>query len=340
MLYSPVRMKLILRLYSLISQFVSALKNLFYDWRIFRPARASLPVISVGNISLGGTGKTPLAIEIMAWLAERGRRPALVSRGYLGRWEKFGGVVSDGRLPSATWRDAGDEPLMVAKALPGAGVFVGKNRLASCARARELGFDIAVLDDGFQHRRLARDFDIAVYSPSEKAALRESTVGLKRADVILVEKGEIADSPDNGIPPGLAGACLTYEVAPRGFHPAFAEGSVPVEDLRGRPLLAFCGIARPERFLRLLESQDIRLVTFLTFPDHFRYPRASIAKILRAARAGGAAAALTTAKDAVKLADWSGLAADIPLFVLEIALAVDPRFFRRLEAVLGRFPKP
>lgn len=333
-------MKSILRLYSLTSQFVSGLKNLLYDRGILRPARASLPVISVGNISLGGTGKTPLAIEIMAWLAERGRRPALVSRGYQGRWEKCGGVVSNGHRPSVTWRDAGDEPLMVAKALPGAGVFVGKNRLASCARAHELGFDIAVLDDGFQHRRLGRDLDIVVYSPSEKAALRESAAGLKRADVILVEKEELADSPHIGIPPGRADACLTYEVIARGFHPAFAEGSVPVEDLRGRPLLAFCGIARPERFLRLLRSQDVKPVSFLTFPDHFRYAQASIEKILRAARDKGAAAVLTTAKDAVKFADWSGLAADIPLFVLEIRLAVDPRFFRRLEAVLGRFPKP
>ncbi len=331
-------MDFLLRLYSLVSRLVSGLKNLLYDRGIFKPEIAPLPVISVGNISLGGTGKTPLAIEVSAWLAASGRRPALVSRGYRGRWEKGGGVISDGTRTNGTWQDGGDEPLMAAGALPGAGVFVGKNRLASCLKAREMGFDVAVLDDGFQHRRLGRDLDIVLYSPSGKAALRESAAGLKRAGVILVEKEELADARDIGLPSGSV-APLPYEVEARGFHLAGSKEPVPAEALRGGPLLAFCGIARPGRFLRLLGSQGLEPANFLTFPDHHTYPRASIEKIGRAARAAGASAAVTTAKDAVKLAAWSSIFAGCPLYVLEIGLALDPRFFERLESALRRLPR-
>jgi tetraacyldisaccharide 4'-kinase len=339
MLYSPGRMDLILRVYSLVSRLVTGLKNLLYGRGIFKPETAPLPVISVGNICLGGTGKTPLAIEVIAWLAARGRRPALVSRGYRGRWEKRGGMISDGKRITGTWRDGGDEPFMAAGAFPGAGVFVGKNRLASCLKARGLGFDVAVLDDGFQHRRLGRDLDIVLYSPPKRAALRECASGLRRAGVILVEKADLTEGRDITIPRGSAPP-LTYDVVARGFHLAGSQEPVSSEDLDGRSFLAFCGIARPGRFLKLLGSQGIQPAAFLTFPDHHAYPRTSVEKIRRAAAAAGASAAVTTAKDAVKLADWSALFADLPVYVLEIGLAIDPRFFQELEAALRRFPQP
>ena len=109
-------------------------------------------------------------------------------------------MISDGKRITGTWRDGGDEPFMAAGVLPGAGVFVGKNRLASCLKARELGFDVAILDDGFQHRRLARDLDIVLYSPSETAALRESASGLRRAGVVLVDKEVLADGRASASP--------------------------------------------------------------------------------------------------------------------------------------------
>jgi len=338
-LYSPDRMDLILRLYSLISRFVSGIKNLLYDKGVFKPGIAPLPVVSVGNISLGGTSKTPLAIEVISWLAAHGRKPALVSRGYRGRWEKTGGVISDGTRTAGTWRDSGDEPFMAAKALPGAGVFVGKNRLASCQRALEMGFDVTVLDDGFQHRRLGRDLDIVVYSPSGKAVLRESASGLRRAGVVLVEKEDLAEVREIGIPSVFPGRPLPYEVVARGFHLVGSDAPVSTGNLNDLPVLAFCGIARPERFLQSLESQGIKPVAVLTFPDHHAYPRASIEKILRTARTAGAASAITTAKDAVKLADRSTRFTGLPVYVLEIGLSIDPGFFELLEAALRRFPR-
>jgi tetraacyldisaccharide 4'-kinase len=328
-------MDAILRLYSLFSRLVSGIKNFLYDRGVFKPVAAPLPVISVGNISLGGTGKTPLTLEILSWLAARGRRPALVSRGYRGRWEKIGGVVSDGRRVYGSWQDAGDEPFMAARALPGAGVFVGRNRLASCLKARAMGFDVAVLDDGFQHRRLGRDLDIVVYSPAERAVLRESATGLGRAGLILVEKAELAEARIAGLPAPPPDHALAYEIVARGLHALGSDTPVSPDGLRGRPIVAFCGIARPGRFRRLLESRDIKPDAFVAFPDHHTYPRTSIEKVLRAARAAGAGAAVTTAKDAVKLAGRLPLFSGLAVYVLEIGLSITPAFFDRLEAALG-----
>src|SRR4030042_1951907 len=148
-MYSPGWMKLALLVYSFFSRRLSRIKNFLYDRGVFKPRRAPLPVISVGNISLGGTEKTPLAMELLSGLLALGRRPALISRGYKGRWEKTGGVLSDGRSILGTWQDAGDEPCLIARSFPAVGVYVGKNRLTSCRRAAGAGVDIAGLDDGF-----------------------------------------------------------------------------------------------------------------------------------------------------------------------------------------------
>jgi tetraacyldisaccharide 4'-kinase len=335
MMYSPRKMKALLRLYTRVSIFGSGIKNLLYQKRLFRPRRAPLLVISVGNISLGGTGKTPLAIELLTWLAAHGRRPALVSRGYRGRWERRGGTLSDGRRLLGTWRDGGDEPYMIAKALPAVGVFVGRDRLASCRKARELGFDAAVLDDGFQRRSLARDFDIVLYSPNRRGALRESPAGLARADAILVERREMASCGGLELPPG-APPPLPYDVISRGFRDAASGEPLASGDLHGERLLAFCAIARPERFREQLRAEGVEAVSFLAFPDHHAYPETSLAKILSAARASGARAAVTTAKDAVKLADRPAVLPDLRLLVLDIDLEIDPLFYILLEGLLGR----
>jgi tetraacyldisaccharide 4'-kinase len=336
-MYSPKKMEALLRLYSLVSLFGSGVKNFLYQKGLLAARRAPLAVVSVGNIGLGGTGKTPLAIELLGWLAANGRRPALVSRGYRGRWEHRGGTLSDGRRLLGTWQDGGDEPYMIAKALPDVGVFVGRDRLASCRTAGELGFDAAVLDDGFQHRRLARDLDIVVYSPTWRGALRESPSGLRRADVILVERREMPSCGGIELPPG-APSPVPYDVVSRGFRDAASGQPVPADDLRGERLLAFCGIARPGRFREQLRTEGVEVVSFLTFPDHYAYPETSIGKVMGAARSAGARTAVTTAKDAVKLVDRNGPLRHLRVIVLEIGLEIDPLFFTLLEGRLGRIP--
>ncbi len=333
-MYSAKGMKILVLVFSLLSRFVSRIKNLLCDFHIFNPRRAPLPVISVGSIALGGTEKTPLTMELLTRLLERGRRPALVSRGYRGRWEKEGGLVSDGAEIFASWEQAGDEPLLVARAIPRAGVFVGKNRLASCRRAKDQGFDIAVLDDGFQHRRLDRDLDIAIYSPLERTRLREPRSSLKRADVILVKAEDIPGPKPARILRRAQEDIFTYTVLNKGFFHIWTDESLAGENLAKKRLLAFCGIARPERFFSHLERTGARIVSSLVFSDHHSYPDSSLDKIVRKLRASGAEAAVTTEKDALKIFDHHDRFGDLPVYCFKIGLRLEPGFYAKLDGFL------
>ena len=335
-MYSPGEMKLALAVFSLFSRLGSLIKNLLYDRRIFRPRRAPIPVISVGNISLGGTEKTPLAMELLSRLAALGRRPALISRGYKGRWERKGGVLSDGRAILGTWQEAGDEPYLVARTFPAVGVYVGKDRLTSCRRAAQAGFDIAVLDDGFQHRRLARDLDIVLYSSEERIALREPLSALHRSDILLFKARH---KGNNGIGRWHAhrpGRLFTYSVFTRRVFDLRTGERMPIENLAETRLLAFCGIARPGRFAQTLRAAGLRVVSFLPFPDHHPYPPASREKIVRALGSQRADALITTGKDAVKLAGPIEGWGDTPIYVLEIGLAIEPGFDDHWRAFLEK----
>lgn len=333
-MYSAKGMKILVLVFSLFSRFVSRIKNLLYDFSILKPRQAALPVISVGSIALGGTEKTPLAMELLAWLLERGRRPALVSRGYQGRWEKEGGLVSNGAEIFASWEQAGDEPLLVARAIPRAGVFVGKNRLSSCRRAKDQGFDVAVLDDGFQHRRLGRDLDIAIYSPLERTALREPRSSLKRADIILVKAEDVPGPKLARILRRAQEDIFTYTVLNKGFFHLWKNESLADENLAKKRLLAFCGIARPERFFTHLERAGARIVSSLVFSDHHSYPDSSLDKIIRKLKASGAEAAVTTEKDALKIADRRDRFGDFAVYCFKIGLRVEPGFYARLDSLL------
>ena len=335
-MYSPEEMKLALVVFSLFSRFISRIKNFLYDCGVFKPGRAPIPVISVGNISLGGTEKTPLAIELLGRLIAYGRRPALVSRGYKGRWEKRGGVLSDGQAILGTWPDSGDEPYLIARTLPAVGVYVGKDRLNSCRRAAEAGFDIAVLDDGFQHRRLARDVDIVLYSSREKVALREPLSALRRSDILLVKAGKESSRVSDRLRGRWTGSVFSYSVVIRSVSDIRTGERVPVERLAKMRLLAFCGIARPGRFAETLREAGLGVVSFLAFPDHHPYPPVSLEKIIRARRSQAADGLITTGKDAVKLADRVEELGDIPFYVLEIGLTIEPGFDDRWRTFLEK----
>ena len=133
-------MQPVIHFFSLLHRLGCRIRNALYDKGLLAPADAPLPVVSVGNISFGGSEKTPLAQEILRHLLDKGIKPALVTRGYRGRWERTGGVLSQGRGLLGDWREAGDEPFMVALNLPAAGVYVGRDRLASCRLAKADGF--------------------------------------------------------------------------------------------------------------------------------------------------------------------------------------------------------
>jgi len=324
-------MKALLFLASFFLRFASQIKNFLYRAKIVKPEKAPLPVISIGNIALGGTEKTPLVMETLSFLQKRGAKPAVITRGYKGRWEKWGGILSDGKTIFGTWKDSGDEPFMVAKNYPQAGVFVGANRLQSCRKAKDLGFTIAVLDDGFQHRRLHRDLDIVLYDPGEKVALREPVSSLKRAHLVLIKKGIEA----RGLRKFQTETeVLNYSVVSKGFFRLDKNEMLPARALKGKKFLAFCGIAKPNRFIRQLEEEGLEIVFSFNFPDHYPYPASGLEKIAKKYDEIKPEAGLTTEKDALKIIENKSFLERVPVYYLKIALRMDEKFYERINALL------
>jgi tetraacyldisaccharide 4'-kinase len=325
-------MQPVIHVLSLAYRLGCRIRNAGYDLGLFNPARSPMPVVSVGNLGFGGSGKTPLVLELLQFFLERRIKPALVTRGYRGDWERKSGVLSVGAGVLGNWREAGDEAYMVSLNVPDAGVYVGKDRLASCRRASSSGFQVAILDDGFQHRKLGRDIDIVLLDPTEKIRLREPVSSLKRADIVLWNpKSEEKEENWRQRFPGKP--FFRFEVKAHGLYGAEGREALPPPAWQGKRFLAFCGIARPERFRPLLETVGIRPAELLQFPDHFAYPPRSLERIRRHFVSCGADAAVTTEKDAVKLAA-SHIFRDIPLYFLKIALTIEPGFYQAVLSAL------
>jgi tetraacyldisaccharide 4'-kinase len=327
-------MKVLLFLFSIFSQLVCQIKNLLYERKIFKPRKSPLPVISVGNIAFGGTEKTPLVMELMSFLIREGIKPALISRGYKGKWEKRGGVLSDGRKIFGTWKESGDEPFMVSQNIPQAGIFIGKQRLISCQKAKELGFQVAILDDGFQHRRLSRDLDIVLYDPQEKIALREGDFSLKRANILLLKNGVESPLKKNLKEKFPQTEIFDYSVINRGFFRLGAKESLPSESFNGKKILAFCGIARAQRFITLLQEGGMEIAFFFNFPDHYSYPISSLEKIVKKYQELRPNAAMTTEKDAIKIIPDKNFLEKIPVYYLKIGLELEGKFYERIKSFL------
>ena len=326
-------MKFLLYPPSLLYRSVCWFKSLAYRWKIIQAKKAPIPVVSVGNISFGGAEKTPLSMNLISALIERDYKPALISRGYRSRWEKRGGILSDGQSLLGDWQDSGDEPFMAAQNFKRTGIFVGKDRISSCQKAKDLGFNIAVLDDGFQHLRLHRDVDIVMVTPDEKIILRESLSSLKRSHLVLIKDDAKAHNKDKlkiQIPQAYI---YSYHVTLTGLFLLGSDQSVPLEVVKNKKILAFCGIASPYRFTTLLKSNGITPHTFLRFKDHHPYPPATLNKIKNTWESTKAEAAITTEKDAVKISDRIKFE-KIPVYYVKIDLDIEPGFYLRLFSML------
>lgn len=333
MVYSPRRMNWVLFPLTFAYRTGSWIHHLLYGSGLRKAERTRLPVISVGNIAFGGTEKTPLAMQLLSFCLDEGLKPALITRGYKGKWEKNGGVLSDGEKIYGSWHEAGDEPFMVSHRVLKAGIYVGRNRLASCLRADQDGFNVLILDDGFQHRRLHRDLEIVLFNPQEKVALREFAFSLKRADIILVKENGGPDSRKKTRLRFPRAKVFFFSVKNAGFFSSGENTPVPEETLKKKRILAVCGIARPQRFLSLLEECGLRPLHSLIFPDHHSYPPSSREKIYAASQKAEADVIITTEKDVFKL---ENLAKDrqFTLYYNRIDLQVDGDFYREILSSL------
>jgi tetraacyldisaccharide 4'-kinase len=274
---------------------VVAGKNRLYDSGVLTAHRLQGPVISIGNLSVGGSGKTPFVILLGQLLQERGVAVDVLTRGY-GR--KTRGVLEVD--PSGSPEQFGDEPLLIARRL-GCSVVVGESRYEAGLCAEKIyGTRLHILDDGFQHRALARDFDI-VFLTSEDLGdqtlpagrLREPLASLRRADAVVIT-GEI----DYALPPGKA----VWRIR-RGLE---------LSETPARPVV-FCGIARPERFITQLGDAGVEPVATKFYRDHHRYDAADIGDLRALRHRSGATGFITTEKDAINLGQEIGALASLSI---------------------------
>ena len=270
--------------------------------------RLARPVISVGNLAVGGSGKTPVVAAVARWLLSEGERPSVLSRGYK-RKDSGDGivVVSDPERVLATVQESGDEPQMLARALPGVPVLAGPDRfVAGCIAERRFNCTVHLLDDGFQHFPLHRDLDLVLVSADDlrdsvlpAGRLREPLQAARDADAILVtgrdgEPSEIA---------ARLGVAQAFEVI-AAFEPTRSLtplGAAPAPIQAGTRVLGVAGIARPERFYSAARAQGWNLVSEMTYPDHFWFSQRDVARMRDRAAREGAQLILTTEKDAVRL---------------------------------------
>jgi tetraacyldisaccharide 4'-kinase len=294
-----------------------------------RRRRLEQPVISVGNIRVGGSGKTPLVEYIARLLLASGERPAVLTRGYGRRVADDGvTVVSDGSAVLATLDRAGDEPLMLARALPGVVVLVGANRYLSGRLAeRCLGATVHVLDDGFQHFELERDVDLLLVAeedlsdrPLPAGRLREGLPAAAVADAALVTAGY--DTAADRIARGL-GISKVFRVthtigAPR-MIAGLRESVIVPQQSR---VFVVSGIARADRFIADIISAGWDVSGTISFRDHHRFSRRDVRRIAAAAKATASAIVLTTEKDAVRLTACD--LTDIPIAAVPLVVGVDP----------------
>lgn len=287
-----------------ILELVNAGARPLYRWGLARVHRAEVPVISVGNIACGGTGKTPLVAALARFLADLGRRPAILTRGYR-REGKTPLLITEQRLVS--WREVGDEPALLARALPAVPIVVDQDRVRGAATAvREAGATHLLLDDGFQHWRLGRDADIVVVDAHDplahNAPRRERPAVLRHATGIVINR--VVDRSQAAAVLAMLGpwAPDAAMIATRVVVSAVHQGSerAPAESLRGRRAVLMAGLGNPQAFVSSVGDLGVQVTDLALFPDHHRYRRGELERILSSARAAGAIV-LTTAKDVVKL---------------------------------------
>jgi tetraacyldisaccharide 4'-kinase len=290
-----------------------ALRNALYDAGCLRAVRLPCAVVSIGNLTIGGTGKTPLTSYVAGLLRDSGYRAAVASRGYRRRGGRAPLLVSDGRALLADAAAAGDEPYLIARDNPAVPVAVGADRVAAARLLLAAGRpEVIVLDDAFQHRRLARDLDLLLVDGVDPwgngkilplGPLREPLSAVSRADALVITRSE-------GRPPAALdrilerhnprAAVIHCRLEPERF--VRAEGDpVAAGALKGFAAFAFSGIARPDRFEDDLERLGLRIAGRRRFGDHHRYRRADLDGIVRAARAAGAEVLVTTEKDLVRI---------------------------------------
>jgi tetraacyldisaccharide 4'-kinase len=297
----------------------SRIKNYLYDKDLLPVTSARSFVISIGNITWGGTGKTPLTAAIAAHFISKRYRVAIISRGF-SRKSKGLRLISDGKKRMEhDWRQTGEEPLWLALQVPEAIVIVSESRKHSLSFLTRYDPDVILMDDGFQHRKVFRNLDVVMLDSSENllkqkvlpfGKLREPIDSLKRADVLVLAQAKESNAK--------TAKWINENISVPVFHANYQ--ALNPEAFGGRKVAAFCGIGAPRHFFRLIEESGAMLFWRRKFPDHHYYSSEDLHSIESEAIVSGAELLLTTEKDAVKIRDFPFR---IPLVIVQAELKVE-----------------
>jgi len=323
--------------------------------------RLPCTVISVGNITVGGTGKTPLTIYLAQKIRSLGYSVAVVSRGYKGSAEKTGGIVSDGETVFMEPENAGDEPFMMAARLEGVPIIVGRDRYAGGMLAiTRYHSTVIILDDGFQHLKIERDLNLLLIDSRHplgngyllpRGTLRESADAIKRADGIIVTRsGDGSETESRNDPltlspvkPYTGGKPVFRSSYIHTLHPVNLSGRNPsrtmssnaslpfgidsINDLKEQTVYAFSGIARNDDFKKTVEALGCFLTGFKPFPDHHPYRTGDLDRIAGEVRKSRARMILTTEKDAVRIPENFSWPVPVAVIALDVTFRPDSESF-------------
>lgn len=302
-------------------------------------------VISLGNITVGGTGKTPTAQKLAALIRDMGYRVAILNRGYRAGWQGNIGIVSDGRKIYMTVNEAGDEAYLLAKNVPGASVVIGKNRSQTGEFAFDkLKADVLILDDGYQHWPLYRDLDILLIDALNRfgngfllprGTLREPLINLNRAHAFLLTKvDQSADGASESIRDVLEKynekALIMESIhSPQCFmeiqewYRGTRGSSVPLDEVKDKKVLSFCAIGNPSSFEQTIKDIGVAVVEGVRYPDHHNYTMLEMQQVTDLAVEQEVNAIITTEKDAVKIpSEFIYSDRPLPLYVLGIEVTI------------------
>ena len=333
-----------LRLMSYVYDFAVSTMLTLYKLHIFRRVKLPAFVISVGNITVGGTGKTPTAFSIVQLMREKGYRVVVLNRGYKAHWKKDIGVVSDGNKIFMTVNEAGDEAFLMAKTLPGVPVIIGKNRAVTGKYAVEhFRAEVIIMDDGYQHWNLQRDLDVVLVDTITmfgngnvlpRGVLREPLRNLNRAHVFLLTKTDQSSVMNKLELREILNRYNSKALVAESIHRPkdFVEISdwynsveerIALEELQNKQVLVFSAIGNPASFEQTLSSIGVQLLEAVRYPDHHDYGMVELQYIDERAAELGAVAIVTTTKDAVKIpAEFIAAHRTIPLYVLNMEIDV------------------
>ena len=353
-------------LFSLVYEQLVNMKLLCYKMGILGKERLNCFVISLGNITVGGTGKTPTAQRLAKDIRDMGYKVVILNRGYRSKWHGEVGIVSDGKNLHMDAAEAGDEAYMLAKHLPNVPVLIGAERAVTGKYAIEhFGAEVAILDDGYQHWQLVRDMDILLVDAVNvfgnghllpRGTLRESMSHISRADVCLITK---VDQAEAGAGEYIRETVHKYNAEakivesihqPRCFIPLaewvvnLASEGISVESISGQKMVAVSAIGNPASFEQTLRDLGAEIVESIRYPDHHEYTVKEMQDVLQQADALGAESIVITEKDAVKIpAEFAKSNWNIPIFVIcvEVKFQAGAKEFQkelhhRLSEKLGK----